>query len=182
MTLVANGRVHDLYGDDRALATILDATAGIQFDRQHKGRATWALAKGLARQPVATLRLIPWAARRLWAMRQDLVAARGRVHKLSFFIHNFMDAEHLACDRIESCVFMVATGEGPISMCLHNAKRDAYILKPVALSEGGYWNPLTGTRTAEPVAVVPVLTRKTARGRRRYEINHQRAAAQPAAE
>lgn len=177
MTLVANGRVHDLYGEDEALATILGATAGIQFDRQHRGRATVALARGLLRRPGATLRLLPWAARRLWAMRRDLVASRGRVHKLSFFIHNFMDAEHLACDRIEACVFMVATGEGPISMCLHNAKRDSFILKPVALSEGGYWDPVTGQRTEQPAAAAPVLTRKTARGRRRLEINHARQAA-----
>jgi molybdenum cofactor biosynthesis enzyme MoaA len=174
MTLVANGNVHDLYGEDEALATILGATAGIQFDRQHRGRAAMALARGLARRPGATLRLLPWAARRLWAMRRDLVASRGRVRKLSFFIHDFMDAEHLACDRIEACVFMVATGEGPISMCLHNAKRDAFILKPVELSSGGFWDPVSGQRSDTPVAATPVLTRKTARGRRRLEISHRR--------
>jgi uncharacterized Fe-S cluster-containing radical SAM superfamily protein len=178
MTLVANGRVHDLYGEDEALATILQATAGIQFDRQHRGRAVMALAGRLARRPMATLRLLPWAARRLWAMRRDLLAARGRVHKLSFFIHNFMDAEHLACDRIDACVFMVATGEGPISMCLHNAKRDAFILKPVPLQAGGFWDPLTGQAIADAAAAAePTLTRKTARGRRRIEIDHARRAA-----
>jgi hypothetical protein len=78
MTLVANGRVHDLYGDGDALATILETTAGIQFDRQHRGRAVMALARGLARRPGGTLRLVPWALGRLWAMRRDLWAARGR--------------------------------------------------------------------------------------------------------
>ena len=179
MTLVANGKVHDLYGDGDALATILQSTAGIQFDRQHRGRALRALARGLARQPWATLRLLPWAAQRVWSMRRDLIAARGRTYKLSFFIHNFMDAEHLACDRIEACVFMVATGEGPISMCLHNARRDDFILKPVAVQEGGWWDPLTGAvAEAASAAAAPVLTRKTARGRRRIEINHQRNAAE----
>jgi molybdenum cofactor biosynthesis enzyme MoaA len=175
MTLVANGRVHDLFGEDEALATILDATAGIQFDRQHRGRALAGLARGLARRPGATLRLLPWAARRLWAMRRDLLAARGRVHKLSFFIHDFMDAENLACDRIAACVFMVATGDGPISMCLHNARRDSFILKPVRLADGVWWDPATGVRGDAPAATTPVLTRKTARGRKRLEINHAAA-------
>jgi molybdenum cofactor biosynthesis enzyme MoaA len=177
MTLVANGRVHDLYGDGDALATILETTAGIQFDRQHRGRAVMALARGLARRPGGTLRLVPWALGRLWAMRRDLWAARGRAHKLSFFIHNFMDAEHLACERIDACVFMVATQDGPISMCLHNAKRDSFILQPVALESGGYWDPMTGAAITKPDdATLPVLTRKTARGRRRIEINHRRGA------
>jgi hypothetical protein len=178
MTLVANGRVRDLFGDGRALGPILSATDGVQFDRRHPGRALAALAGGLARRPGATLRLVPWAAGRLWAMRRDLLAARGRAHKLSFFIHDFMDAEHLACDRIGACIFMVATGDGPISMCLHNAKRDAFILRPVAVEGGrGWWDPLTGDVRPEPppspVAAAPVLTRKTARGRRRIEITHQ---------
>ncbi|CAA9237162.1 MAG: MoaA/NifB/PqqE family protein MJ0619 [uncultured Craurococcus sp.] len=181
MTLVANGRVHDLYGEGRPLATILEATAGIQFDRKHKGRAVAALARGFARRPVAALALLPWAARRLWGMRQDLVAARGRAHKLSFFLHNFMDAGALDCGRIGACVFMVATGDGPVSMCLHNAKRDAFILKPVPLQDGGFWDPLTGAaREAPGEAAAPVLTRKNARGRRRLEIDHRRAASQGA--
>jgi hypothetical protein len=178
MTLVANGRVHDLYGDSDALATILETTAGIQFDRQHRGRAVMALARGLARRPGGTLRLVPWALGRLWAMRRDIWAARGRAHKLSFFIHNFMDAEHLACERIEACVFMVATQDGPISMCLHNAKRDSFILQPVGLEGGGFWDPMTGRNIARAdEAAEPLLTRKTARGRRRIEIRHQRVGA-----
>jgi organic radical activating enzyme len=135
MTLVANGRVHDLYGESDALATILQATAGIQFDRQHRGRAIMALARGLLRWPGAALRLVPWAVRRVWAMRRDLVAARGRVHKLSFFIHNFMDAEHLACDRIDACVFMVATqGRADLDV---PAQREARQLHPEAHTARG---------------------------------------------
>ena len=39
---------------------------------------------------------------------------------------------------------MVASSEGPISMCLHNAKRDHFILRPVPLAEGTRsWDPLT---------------------------------------
>lgn len=176
MTLVADGRVHDLFGDASALATILGATAGVQFDRQHRGRALLSLARGLARRPGATARLVPWAARRLWAMRRDLFAARGRAHKLSFFIHDFMDAGNLVCERIDACVFMVATADGPMSMCLHNARRDSFILRPVR-TESGWWNPVTGQSEAAPAPVhAPALTRKTARGRRRIEIDHRHAA------
>lgn len=178
MTLVANNRVHDLYGDGDALATILQATAGVQFDRQHRGRAVAALARGLFRRPGAAARLVPWAACRLWAMRADLAAARGRAHKLSFFIHNFMDAGNLERDRIEACVFMVATADGPISMCLHNAKRDEFILRTLGVrgADGArrWWNPLTGVLDKAPpraVDAAPALTRKTARGRRRIELH-----------
>lgn len=177
MTLVVNGRVHDLYGDGDALATLLDATAGIQFDRQNRKRAILALLKGLARRPAATLRLLPWSAGRLWAMRRDLFAARGRADKLSFFIHNFMDERKLECERIDACVFMVATQDGPISMCLHNAKRDAFILEPVRMADGRRWVPATGDYLAQAdAAPVPALTPKNARGRRRLEINHARRA------
>lgn len=174
LTLVADRRVRDLYGNGEKLATIMAATAGIQFDRKHPRRAMMALALGLARRPGAALRLLPWALGRAWAMRRDIWAARGRVHKLSFFIHNFMDAEHLACERINACVFMVATQDGPISMCLHNAKRDSFILKPIALEGGRLWDPLTGKGITRPdEAATPRVTRKTARGRRRIEIDHR---------
>ncbi len=178
MTLVADRRVHDLYGNSDTLTTIIETTADIQFDRRHRGRAMMALLRGLARRPGGALRLLPWALGRLWAMRWDIWAARGRVHKLSFFIHNFMDAEHLACERINACIFMVATQDGPISMCLHNAKRDSFILKPVALEGGGFWDPMTGLGISRPdEAAAPKLTRKTARGRRRIEINHRQGGA-----
>jgi hypothetical protein len=83
-------------------------------------------------------------------MRRDLVAARGRVNKLSFFVHNFMDACRLEKDRIEACVFMAATQDGPISMCLHNAKRDAFFLDPLRLERADgawYWDPVSGELT-----------------------------------
>ncbi|HZH46899.1 MAG TPA: hypothetical protein VEY31_09725, partial [Roseococcus sp.] len=67
---------------------------------------------------------------------------------------------------------------GPISMCLHNAKRDSFILQPVGLEGGGFWDPMTGRNIASAgEAAAPLLTRKTARGRRRIEIRHQRVGA-----
>ena len=145
MTLVANGRVLDLFDDKTFLADLLETTAGEQFDRNSRARAVLTLAGALVKRPSVVARGIPWAARKLWAMKRDLLASRGKAHKLSFFIHDFMDAGCLDCERIDACVFMVATGDGPISMCLHNAKRDEFILKPVRVKQqGAWWDPLTG--------------------------------------
>ena len=64
-------------------------------------------------------------------MRKDLIGGRGKIHKLSFFVQNFMDAKALDQERIDACSFMVMTAEGPVSMCKHNAHRDDYILQPL---------------------------------------------------
>jgi hypothetical protein len=180
MTLVANGRVHDLFDDPDVLADLLATTAGVQFDRQHRGAALRSLTGALLRRPSIVARLVPWAARKLWRMKRDLVASRGRAHKLSFFIHDFMDAGCLDCERIDACVFMVATGDGPISMCLHNAKRDEFILKPIETAGGGWWNPLDGRiGDAAPAKPRVVLTRKTLKGRLKEETMAGRATTPP---
>ena len=64
-------------------------------------------------------------------MLKDLIIARGKIEKLTFFVQNFMDAKELQQDRVDACSFMVMTAEGPVSMCQHNAKRDDYILRPL---------------------------------------------------
>ena len=76
------------------------------------------------------------------------MASKGRASTLSFVIHNFMDASALERERIDGCIFKTMTADGPISMCMHNAKRDHYILQPVAISTAPgktvYWQPLSG--------------------------------------
>jgi hypothetical protein len=113
-----------------------------------------------------------WGISKLWRMKRDLWAARGRVHTLSFFIHNFMDAGSLDAERIHACVFKTMTQQGPVSMCLHNAKRDEYILQPVALSdERGkrFWQPLTGQfdETPNSPQAVTAYSLKRLKGRAR---------------
>ena len=84
---------------------------------------------------------------KLWQGKWDIIKARGKINRLSFFIHNFMDACHLEPDRIEACTFHTITRDGPVSMCLVNAKRDDYILQPIEVKreeEAVYWQPLTG--------------------------------------
>lgn len=83
-------------------------------------------------------------------MRKHLFAARGRVKTISFVIHNFMDNRALERDRIDACIFKVMTASGPISMCIHNAKRDRFILQPIGIRTPNgekYWQPLTGKTT-----------------------------------
>ena len=86
------------------------------------------------------LAALRWAVAMAWRRRRALWRARGRAHKLTFFTHNFMDACHLQRERIEACVFMAMTQHGPLSMCAFNAKRDAYLLQPLATAVGT-WQP-----------------------------------------
>ncbi|MGH9667654.1 MAG: radical SAM protein, partial [Bryobacteraceae bacterium] len=153
MALVVSGRVHDVLDDQRLFNDVLEQTAHVQFDRQNRLDAVIALAKSILSSPRLALRAARWLVRKTWRARFDLVRARGRVNKLSFFIHDFMNACQLEKDRIDACVFAAATAEGPISMCLHNAMRDAFILQPVRLNRAKadrFWNPLSGAETDRP--------------------------------
>jgi len=108
-----------------------------------------------------------WA-RKFWALRSGIIRGKG-VHRINFFIHNFMDAEKLECGRCEACVFMVATAQGPLSMCVHNAKRDQMISSPSKDETGRIlWNPLDTTTNA---ANLPL---KKLKGRLRNEADRKR--------
>ena len=54
-------------------------------------------------------------------------------------------------------------------MCVHNAKRDAYLLVPAKVQQASrmvYFNPANGRYTDQvPDKIAVTLTRKTARGR-----------------
>ncbi len=64
------------------------------------------------------------------ALRLGSGLLRGPVRRQAVFIHNFMGADALEEDRCASCVFMVATSSGPLSMCVHNAQRDMHLARP----------------------------------------------------
>ena len=66
------------------------------------------------------------------------------------------------------------TGDGPLSMCLHNARRDEFILQPVALHRRDvtvYWQPLTGeansNRNTPPCIDIDTHTLKHLKGQAR---------------
>ncbi len=148
MTLEANGNLYDLNDDPAFFNGFLADFQHALLDRRYPKKAVWALAKEALRRPAWLLRAARFFAPKIWKMRKDLLAARGRVHKLSFFVQNFMDASALEPERIHACSFMVMTANGPISMCAHNARRDEFILKPLALQtkQGqAIWNPLSGS-------------------------------------
>lgn len=157
MTFVANGRAYDAL-DNRDLHNLIVArSAQYRFDRQSRKRAVATFVRCLAANPEIIAKGAGWLARKLWRMKADLMASRGRVNKLSFFIHNFMDACDLDPERIKACTFMAATQDGPVSMCLHNAKRDQYILRPLKQSGAdnrGWWDPVSG-RSAGRIEDLP---------------------------
>lgn len=162
MTFVSNGRAYDALDDVRLFQAVLEGTAHRSFDRRSKVNSVSSFLIGLLKRPRLWPACFAWTVRRLWRAKADLIAARGRVHKLSFFMHNFMDACSLEKRRIDACSFMAATQTGPISMCLHNAKRDEFILAPLRIDGGPdspLWNPLTGTvlrnRDTSPVSATP---------------------------
>jgi molybdenum cofactor biosynthesis enzyme MoaA len=173
MALVAGGRAHDLLDDKPFIARMLADAAGLQFDRARPGRALAALAAWYLAHPRVWPAGAAWAVRKLRALAGDAIAARGRVDKLSFFIHDFMDSGCLEAGRLKACAFMAATAQGPVSMCLHNAKRDSFLFRPLALDRGGaarFWDPGSGRLLRDepagaPVAPPPKLLKGRARPR-----------------
>ena len=148
-----NGRLYDFYDDPELSAALLDATATVAFPRGRPLLAAAIALRAFAARPKLWRGGLRWLVRSLWRARRDLWAARWRVRKLSIVLHNFMDASRLEAARLKACVFMVATAEGPLSMCLHNAKRDQ-LMRPGAGPD------------ADPVAVYPLKFLK-GRSRRR---------------
>lgn len=167
--LILNGRVHDFFNDPDFVREILANSSHLSVSRADR-RATW---KTVARYFLANPGTFLGVARRLaalaWRERRDFIAARGKVGKISFFVHNFMDSKSLDKERCEACSFMVMTPEGPLSMCVHNAKRDDYLLVAAEVKRENkmmYFNPGTGKfEDRLPDKIVVTLTRKNARGR-----------------
>ena len=172
-TFVINGKMYDGLDNAELAVKMMNQTADVAFDRRDRAAGARALALALLRRPSLWWPSFTWLIRFLWRARKDLIAARGKVHKLSLFVHNFMDACQLQRDRIESCIFMTMTSDGPISMCMHNAKRDAFILQPLNFYREGElrnWNPLKG-ETNETTLEIPAAAeypRKLKRGRTRH--------------
>ena len=156
ITLEANGNLYDLNDDPAFFNRFLSDFQHVMLDRRSPRRAVAALLSEAARRPLWIARALAFFGPKLWRMRRDILAARGRVHKLSFFVQNFMDADGLDPERVHACSFMVMTANGPISMCAFNARRDEFILKPLTVSTGSggaLWNPLSGSML--PVVSAP---------------------------
>lgn len=173
--LVINGRVHDFFNDPGFVSEVLATSAHLVIKRADK-RALWkTIARYLANNPRIFWGLSRRLAALVWRERRDYIAARGKIGKLSFFVHNFMDSSQLEKPRCEACSFMVMTPGGPMSMCVHNAKRDDYLLVAAKLKSGDaikYFNPATGQLEDRiPDKIVVRLTKKNARGRARHQLD-----------
>ena len=138
---VINGRSYDAFADAAFIRRFMQETSHWQIDRGTAWRSFRSFAGAALRRPALCAASLRWAFAFAWKAKRDLIAARGRVHKLTFFTHNFMDACKLDADRIEACVFMAMTQDGPLSMCAYNAQRDDYLLRPLQTA-GGTWQPL----------------------------------------
>ncbi len=133
-TLAVNGKAFSLIDDPDLAGDFLNDFQHMTHDRRETPVtiAFRYLAEAM-KQPSWLVRGLKYYLPRLWKIRKEIVASRGRAHKISFFVQNFMDAEQLDPERIAACSFMVMTPDGPLSMCAHNAKRDDYILRPIAV-------------------------------------------------
>lgn len=181
MTLTADGKVHDLMMDGPFVREFLRETAHLSFDRRDRNRVIRTVLWHGLTHPKFAYKGLAWIFGNLWRMKGDVIRSRGKVGKLTLFIHNFMDAQHLEPERCEACAFTVMTPEGPMSMCVHNAKRDDYLLVPSVVKEENelkYFNPVSGRLEDTPPERIEVsLTRKNARGRAKTRIEAERGRA-----
>ncbi|MEM8497794.1 MAG: radical SAM protein [Pseudomonadota bacterium] len=135
-TVVTNHALHPIAYDEAFFADFLRDFQSISWDRHAPRKKLVAeFLAVLIRRPRWWLKLLQYLAVLLVRMSGDLLKSKGKVHKLTFFVQNFMDAEHLVPERIDACSFMVMTADGPVSMCKHNAARDDYILKPLDVAD-----------------------------------------------
>ena len=156
MLATFGGRAVDVLADQTLYESFLEEMKHVPFDRRDVAGTARRVLLALARRPWWLLRGGAFVLSRLWRVRRELLARR-KTGKITFFIQNFMDADALDEERLANCSFMVMTDDGPVSMCAHNARRDDYILKPLALPSAGgagVWDPRTGALalSARPAA------------------------------
>ncbi len=148
-TLVVNNTIFPVVEDKQLVADFLREFSGLS-NQQFKSRRALVAAgiKAVLLKPAYWLRVLGYLSYQVKTMGRHLIIGKGNVHKLTFFVQNFMDAENLKQDRVHACSFMVMTAEGPVSMCEHNAHRDDYILKPLEVVNSAgvveVYNPLAG--------------------------------------
>lgn len=134
-SLVINNTVYPVISDKRLFTDFLRDFKHVNWSRQ---QGTWGIAIGFAaaiiKRPSWFIRILRYAADFARRAFKDFFIARGRAHKLTIFVQNFMDANELDQERVDACSFMVMTDQGPVSMCQHNAQRDDYILRPLQIT------------------------------------------------
>src|SRR6266849_5717704 len=102
IALEANGNLYDLNDDPAFFNRFLTDFQHVMLDRRRPREAAASLIREALRRPLWIARAVAFFAPKVWKMRSDLLASRGRVHKLSFFVQNFMDASALDPERIHA--------------------------------------------------------------------------------
>ena len=142
--VAGNQRASAFTEADRAFyAKLMPFAAKLFLDRHQPIRSLLSFAKHMVMGNLSLLgSMVAYGAKKAWVLRRGLKQVGGKPHMITFYIHNFMHAEQLSKERCDACVFMTMTRDGPVSMCVHNAKRDSYILQDVTTKDGSQWNPL----------------------------------------
>jgi 7,8-dihydro-6-hydroxymethylpterin dimethyltransferase len=165
----------DALADGEFVGRVMCDTADVVIDRDQGLRGAWAVSKAILGKRHLLSGFVKHTTRMLWQARGQWFKA-GRivppVRKISFFTHNFMDACNLDAERVDACVFMAATAEGPMSMCAYNAERERILLKPIVLSSGETWQPLAVAPDADGNIRIPL---KWLKGKPREAAMNQRA-------
>jgi len=155
--------MQDLLEDTHTVGKLMQQFHLVKTNRRHKFKSLIAGCTQALKKPTAAVLFFKWLFNLIWSRKELLLRSRGKINTMSFFMHNFMDANELDSERITACAFKVMTEKGPISMCLYNAKRDNYLLQPTRVKTVhgiSFWQPLTGAitnklKTAEEV-VTPI--------------------------
>ncbi len=153
--------MQDLLEDTQTVGKLMQEFQTVKTYRRHKFKSLIAGCTQALQKPAAAALFTKWMFNLIWNRKEMLLRSKGKINTMSFFMHNFMDASELDSERITACAFKVMTEEGPISMCLYNAKRDDYLLQPtrVKTQHGiSFWQPLTGVITNKLKTAEEVVT------------------------
>lgn len=86
-------RAYDLFFDGAFIARVMRETAHVIMPRGKPLRSAWIWTRAVLAQPVLAMQGFSWLARLIRRLGSD-VWRLPRARKISFFIHNFMDARH----------------------------------------------------------------------------------------
>ena len=86
-----NGRVYDALDDGAFIAYLQPATAHLVLDRAGRRKVVKKFLTWLAANPHYWASVLKWTVGKMWRMKAELMAAKGRINTISFVIHSFMD-------------------------------------------------------------------------------------------
>jgi 7,8-dihydro-6-hydroxymethylpterin dimethyltransferase len=176
--------LHDLFADADFIARAMRETAQVVVPRHRVWRAAWTFASAVLARPNLAFAGAKWLLALIWQLRAQLwKITQAPPRKISYFVHNFMSADELIPERIDTCVFMAAGPAGLVPMCEFNAQRDSHLLRPLTLADGQEWQPLreehvsTVRSDAQGLVSYPI---KYLKGRSREKAAQRRKAHVPA--